>query len=177
MYTNQIMVADEAIMSKIYVVRGYKVMIDRDLAGLYGVETKRLKETVRRNLTRFPEDFMFQMSKAEFENWRTQFASSNSLKMGLRHLPYCFTEQGATMLSCILSSERAIKVNIQLIRIFSRMREALLTHKDILLQLEKIEQRLLGHDEQIQTIFHYLKQLIDPPQPARQRIGFRRNQE
>lgn len=172
-----IQVADKVIMNKIYVIRGHKVMIDRDLSELYGVETKRLKEAVRRHLSRFPEDFMFQMNRDEFENWRTQFASSNSLKMGLRHLPYCFTEQGATMLSCILSSERAIKVNIQLIRIFSRMRETLLTHKDILLQLEKIEERLSGHDGQIQTLFQYLKQLINPTQPARQRIGFRRNQE
>jgi len=177
MNTNDIMVADEVIMSKIYVVRGCKVMIDRDLAELYGVETKRLKEAVRRHLARFPEDFMFQMNKAEFENWRSHFLTSNSLKMGLRYLPYCFTEQGATMLSCILNSERAIKVNIQLIRIFTRMREMLLTHKDILLQLEKIEKRLSGQDEQIQTIFHYLKQLINPPQPPRQRIGFRRTNE
>ncbi len=174
---HEIQVADEVIMNKIYLIRNCKVMIDRDLAELYGVETKRMKESVRRHLLRFPEDFMFQMNKDEFENWRTQFASSNSLKMGLRHLPYCFTEQGVTMLSCILNSERAIKVNIQLIRIFSRMREMLLTHKDILLQLEKIEKRVSGHDEQIQTIFHYLKQLINPPQPARQRIGFRQNQE
>jgi phage regulator Rha-like protein len=177
MQKNDTLVADEVIMSQIYLIRGCKVMIDRDLAALYGVETKRLKEAVRRNFSRFPEDFMFQMDKAEFEQWRSQFLSSHSLRMGLRYLPYCFTEQGATMLSCILNSERAIKVNIQLIRIFTRMREMLLTHKDILLQLEKIEKRLSGHDEQIQTIFHYLKKLINPPQPPRQRIGFRRNDE
>lgn len=177
MHKNDTLVADEVIISQIYLIRGCKVMIDRDLAALYGVETKRLKEAVRRNFSRFPEDFMFQMDKTEFEQWRSQFLSSQSLKMGLRYLPYCFTEQGATMLSCILNSERAIKVNIQLIRIFTRMREMLLTHKDILLQLEKIEKRLSGHDEQIQTIFHYLKKLINPPQPPRQRIGFRRNDE
>lgn len=174
---HEIQVADEVIMSKIYRIRDCKVMIDRDLAELYGVETKRMKESVRRHLSRFPEDFMFRMDKDEFENWRTQFASSNSLKMGLRHLPYCFTEQGVTMLSCILNSERAIKVNIQLIRIFSRMREMLLTHKDILLQLERIEKRVSGHDEQIQTIFYYLKKMISPPQSPRQRIGFRPHDE
>lgn len=130
MQANETMIADEVIMSQIYLVRGYKVMIDRDLAALYGVETKRLKEAVRRNLSRFPEDFMFQMDKTEFEQWS-----------------------------------------------FTRMRGMLLTHKDILLQLEKIEKRLSGHDEQIQTIFHYLKKLINPPQPPRQRIGFRRNDE
>lgn len=177
MQKNDTLVADEVIMSQIYLIRGCKVMIDRDLAALYGVETKRLKEAVRRNFSRFPEDFMFQMDKTEFEQWRSQFLTSQSLKMGLRYLPYCFTEQGATMLSCILNSERAIKVNIQLIRIFTRMRDMLLTHKDILLQLEKIEQRLSDHDEQIETIFLYLKKLINPPQPPRQRIGFRRNDE
>lgn len=92
-------------------------------------------------------------------------------------MPMAFTEQGVTMLSCILNSERAIAVNIQVIRIFTRMREMLLTHKDILLQLEKIEQKLAGHDEQIEKVFLYLKQLLNPPQPPRQRIGFRRSNE
>jgi hypothetical protein len=140
-------VADEVIMNKIYLVRGQKVMIDRDLAELYGVETKRLKEAVRRNITRFPPDFLFEMDKDEFENWRTQNATSKEDKQGLRYAPFCFTEQGVTMLSCVLNSERAIAVNIQIIRIFTRMREMLLTHKDILLQLEKIERKLGQHDE------------------------------
>ncbi len=175
--TLKLSLADEAIMNKIYLVRSQKIMIDRDLAELYGVETKRLKEAVRRNRSRFPKDFMFEMNGKEFTNWRTQFASSNSDKLGLRYAPFCFTEQGVTMLSCILNSERAIRVNIQLIRIFSRMREMLLTHKDILLQLEKIEQKLSGHDGQIERIFLYIKQLLNPPQPARQRIGFRRSNE
>ena len=170
-------IADEIIINKIYLVRNQKVMLDRELAELYGVETKHLKQAVRRNIRRFPKDFMFQMTKIEFKNWRSQNVTSNSDKLGLRYAPFCFTEQGVTMLSCILNSKRAIAVNIQVIRIFTRMKEMLLTHKDILLQLEKIEQRLTGHDEQIELIFGYLKQLLHPPQSPRERIGFRRNNE
>jgi len=135
----ELMIPDELVMNRIYLVRGQKVMLDRDLAELYRVETKRLKEAVRRNITRFPDDFMFEMIPEELENWRTQFAISNSEKMGLRRPPFCFTEQGVAMLSSVLNSERAIRVNIQIIRVFTRMREMIMTHKDILLQLEKIE--------------------------------------
>jgi phage regulator Rha-like protein len=179
MATNKLklQLADEIVMNKIYLVRSQKVMIDRDLAELFGVETKHLKQAVRRNRSRFPKDFMFAMNKSELLNWRSQFVTSNSDKQGLRYAPFCFTEQGVTMLSCVLNSERAIAVNIQVIRIFTRMREMLLTHKDILLQLEKIEQKLAGHDGQIEEIFLYLKQLLNPPQPPRQRIGFRRSDE
>jgi phage regulator Rha-like protein len=164
-------------MNKIYVVGNKKVMIDRDLADLYGVETKRLKEAVRRNINRFPKDFMFEMNEDEFENWRTQFATSKSDRVGLRYAPFCFTEQGVTMAACILNSDRAIAVNIQIIRIFTKMREMLLTNKDIFLQLEKLEIKLAHHDKDIIIIFKYLKQLLNPPQPPRRRIGFRRNDE
>src|SRR5258706_13764772 len=129
-----LMIPDELVMNKIYIIRGQKVILDRDLAELYQVETKRLKEAVRRNIDRFPEDFMFEMTSEELENWRTQIASSNSEKMGLRHLPFCFTEQGVAMLSSVLNSETAIHVNIQIIRIFTKMRQVILEHKDILLQ-------------------------------------------
>ncbi|MES2372718.1 MAG: ORF6N domain-containing protein [Bacteroidota bacterium] len=173
----RLQLADEVIMNKIYLIRNQKVMLDRDIAELYGVETKHLKQTVRRNATRFPKDFMFVMSKAEFEDWRSQNVTSNSDKQGLRYAPFCFTEQGVTMVSCILNSKRAIAVNLQVIRIFTKMREMLLTHKDILLQLEKIENKLSGHDEQIARIFLYLKQLLNPPAVPRPRIGFRRNNE
>jgi len=168
---------DEVIMNKIYVVGNKKVMIDRDLADLYGVETKRLKEAVRRNINRFPKDFMFEMNEDEFGNWRTQFATSKSDRVGLRYAPFCFTEQGVTMAACILNSERAIAVNIQIIRIFTKMREMLLTNKDIFLQLEKLEIKLANHDKDILIIFKYLKQLLNPPEPTRRRIGFRRNDE
>ncbi|WP_198674052.1 ORF6N domain-containing protein [Chitinophaga alhagiae] len=170
-------VRDELIIDKIYLVRGQKIMIDRDLADLYGVETRALKQAVRRNITRFPEDFMFEMNKEEFENWRTQNASSKKDRQGLRYAPFCFTEQGVTMLSCILNSERAITVNIRLIRIFARMREALLAHKDILLKLEQLERKVTGHDEDIARIFECLKQLLQQPEQPRTRIGFRLTQE
>lgn len=170
----QPIIPDEIVMDKIYLIRGQKVMIDRDLAELYGVETKRLKEAVRRNINRFPEDFMFEMDEGELENWRSQIGISKSDRQGLRYTPFCFTEQGVTMLSCILNSERAIAVNIQIIRIFTRMREMLATHKDILLQLDRLERKMTQHDEDIQLIFQYLKQLLNPSQEPRKMIGFNR---
>ncbi|MDE3142683.1 MAG: ORF6N domain-containing protein [Bacteroidota bacterium] len=160
-------------MNKIYAIRGQKVMIDRDLAALYEVETRILKQAVRRNIDRFPKDFMFEMNKKEFENWRSHFVTSDEDKQGLRHAPFCFTEQGVTMLACTLNSKRAIEMNIQIIRIFTRMKEMLLTHKDILLQLQKIEKKLTAHDGDIQLIFEYLKKLLNPPQEPRKRIGFK----
>ena len=166
-----LLLPDEVVMNKIYMIRGVKIMLDKDLAELYQVETKRLKEAVRRKNNRFPEDFMFELSEDEFENLRSQFASSSW--GGLRYAPMAFTEQGVAMLSGVLNSKRAISVNIQIIRIFSRMRELLLTNKDILLQLEKLEHSLNKHDEQIQLIFKYLKNLLNPPQPQRRKIGFK----
>jgi len=150
---------DEAIINKIYVVRGKKVMIDRDLAELYGVETRVLNQAVRRNEKRFPEDFMFQMTKEEMQEWKSQIVISNSEKMGLRKPPLVFTEQGVAMLSSVLNSERAIMVNIQIMRVFTRMRELLETHKEILKKLEYLERKDIEHDEKIILIFEYLKQL------------------
>ncbi|MFH0867263.1 MAG: ORF6N domain-containing protein [Bacteroidota bacterium] len=167
--------SDDIITSRIFTIRGMKVMIDRDLAELYGVETKRLKEAVRRNSKRFPYDFMFEMSKEEFDIWRTQFATSNSDLMGLRHKPFCFTEQGVTMLSCILNSEQAIQVNIRIIRVFVKMRELAISHKDILLKLDELESKVSSHDEQILLIFEYLKKLITPETKTRKRVGYRIN--
>ncbi|MEO5998608.1 MAG: ORF6N domain-containing protein [Chitinophagaceae bacterium] len=171
-------VANEIIINKIYIVRKQKVMIDRDLAELYGVETKVLKQAVRRNMERFPKDFMFEMTKKEFKNWRSQFVTSNEgNKMGLRYAPFCFTEQGVTMLSCILNSERAVAVNIHVVRAFTKLREMIISHKDILLQLGRLEKKLSEHDGDIQLIFNALKQLINPPNPPRERIGFKQNNE
>ena len=172
-----LMIPDELVMNKIYIIRGQKIMLDRDLAELYQVETRVLNQAVRRNIDRFPKDFMFQLTEKEFENWKSQFVISNSEKMGLRKRPLAFTEQGVSMLSGVLNSETAIGVHIQIIRVFAKMRELLLTHKDILLQLEKIEKKLTSHDEDIQLIFQYLKQLLNPPQPPRRKIGFRRKGE
>jgi len=176
---DQLLLPDEVIMSKIYFIRGQKVMIDRDLAELYGVETKRLKEAVRRNVSRFPEDFMFEMTNEEFLNWRTQFATSNADKMGLRYVPFCFTEQGVTMLSCVLNSERAIQLNIQIIRIFTKIREVLTDKLSIKLDIEEIKKKLENHDKNIELLFSYLDELIEKqenPQP-RKRIGYRRKGE
>ena len=165
-------------MNKIFLIRSQKVMIDRDLAELYGVETKVLKQAVRRNMERFPEDFMFVMNKKEFTTWRSQIVTSNQGdRMGLRHAPFCFTEQGATMLSCILNSQRAITVNIQIIRIFTKLREMIVTHKDILLKLEQLEKKVTAHDEDMQAIFTALKQLLNPPTEPRPRVGYRRSND
>lgn len=171
-------IPDEAIINKIYLIRDQKVMIDRDLAELYGVETKRLKEAVRRNIERFPDDFMFVLADDEFQNWRTQFATSKSDMMGLRYNPFCFTEQGVTMLSCILNSQRAIDTNIRIIRVFTKMREMMMTNKDILLKLEQFEKHVVKNSEDIQLIFQALKQFLNLPQLPRRQIGFKRkNQE
>ena len=156
---SQLMIPDELIMNKIYLIRRRKVMFDMDLAELYGVETKQLKRAVRRNIERFPEDFMFELSKNELSNWRCQFGTSNREKMGIRIPPFAFTEQGVAMLSGVLNSKLAIKVNIQIIRIFTKMREMLLTNKEIIHKLDKMEKKLTEHDDKIMLIFEYLKQL------------------
>ena len=172
------MIPDELVVNKIYLIRGQKMMLDRDLAELYGVTTGNLNLAVRRNKDRFPDDFMFQLTKEEFQSLILQSAISKKQgRGGVRKLPYAFTEQGVSMLSGVLNSETAIRVHIQIIRVFAKMRELLLTHKDILLQLEKIEKKLSGHNEDIHLIFQYLKQLLNPPQPPRRKIGFRRKGE
>jgi phage regulator Rha-like protein len=167
---------NEVIIDKIYLIRGQKVMIDRDLAELYQVETKVLKQSIKRNISRFPEDFMFEMTKEELENWRSQFVTSNSDKMGLRYLPFAFTEQGVAMLSSVLNSERAIQMNIQIIRIFTKMKEMALTHSDILLKLESLEKQSSKHNQEIQYIFKALKQLVNSPkEEERIRIGYKKD--
>lgn len=148
-------------------------MLDRDLAALYDVETKVLKQAVKRNIERFPKDFMFELTKEELENWRSQFVTSNSEKMGLRYLPYCFTEQGVAMLSSVLNSSQAIEVNIRIIHIFTKMREALYSNKDILFKVSQLERSIHSHDKDIHLIFEALKQLLNPKQTPRKRIGFK----
>ena len=174
----EIAVPDELIMSKIYVVRGRKVMIDRDLAELYGVATKVLKQAVKRNLKRFPSDFMFEMSAKEMQNWRSQFVTSNSDKIGLRYAPYCFTEYGVLMLASVLNSERAILINIQIVRVFIKMREMLMENKEILNQLDQMQGKLAEHDEKIILVFEYINQLEQDKQLAadqqnRKKVGFK----
>jgi hypothetical protein len=169
--------ADDTILNKIYLIRSKKVMLDRDLAELYGVETRTLNQAVRRNKRRFPEDFMFQLTLKELENWKSQIVTSNKEKLGLRKPPLAFTEQGVAMLSSVLNSPTAIKVNIQIIRVFTRMRELLLSHKDILLKLEQLEKKVAKNSDDIHMIFTALKKLLIQPQEPRRRIGFRRADE
>jgi phage regulator Rha-like protein len=171
--TKNVAIPDEVVMNKIYLIRGQKVMLDRDLAELYGVETRVLKQAVRRNGERFPQDFMFEMNKEEFEQWRKENITEADDRQGLRYAPFCFTEQGVTMLSCVLNSKRAIEVNIQVIRIFTRLRELVLTHKDILLKLEQLERKAVKQDGEIKLIFDYLRELLNPPTEPMRKIGFK----
>lgn len=164
-------VIEEKIINKIYLIRGKKVMLDFELAEMYETETKQLKRQVRRNIDRFPDDFMFELTGKEFTDLRSQ--SGTSSWGGTRYNPMAFTEQGVAMLSSVLNSSTAIKVNIQIIRVFTKMKEMLLTNKDILLKLEQLENKVSGHDENIQMIFEALKQLLNPPQEPRKRIGFK----
>lgn len=160
---NTVLVPQELISTKIYLIRGKKVMLDRDLASLYGVETKQLKRQVKRNIERFPSDFMFELNAKEFEDWRCQIGTSNAedpTNKGLRYAPYAFTEQGVAQLSSVLNSERAIAVNIQIIRLFTQMRELVLTHQDILLRMEQLEKQVAGNQEDIESVFKALKHLL-----------------
>jgi len=150
-------IPDEIIMEKIYLIRSKKVMLDKDLAKLYNVDTKQLKRAVKRNIIRFPEDFMFTLNTKEFNNLRNQIVTSSW--GGTRYLPMAFTEYGVLMLASVLNSERAIQINIQIVRIFNKMRELLQTHKDILHKLEEIEKKYIDHDQKIMLIFEYLRQL------------------
>ena len=168
-------IPDEVVISKIFVVRNQQVMLDTDLAELYGVETRRLNEQVKRNIDRFPEDFMFQLTKDEFDNLKSQIATSSW--GGRRTLPYVFTEHGVLMLSSVLNSDRAIKINIQIMRIYTKIREMILTHKDILSKLEKVEEKMVNQDNQILVIFEYLKQFEQEKQiqlelQNRRKIGY-----
>jgi hypothetical protein len=164
--------AVEIIATKIFSVRSKKIMVDRDLASLYGVPTKRLNEQVKRNIKRFPEDFMFQLTKKEKERLVAICDRFATLKHSTS-LPYAFTEQGVAMLSSVLNSERAIQVNILIMRAFTKLRELLLTHKDLAIKLETLEKKYAEHDEKIQAIFSAIKQLLEPPaEEPKRRIGF-----
>jgi len=152
---------EEKILTRIYLIRNHKVMIDRDLASLYGVETRVLNQAVKRNIKRFPNDFMFQLSIQEFNKWKSQIVISNKEKMGLRKSPLAFTEQGIAMLSSVLNSETAKMVNIQIIRVFTKLRRMLESHDKILKRLEDLERTGTDHDKKIQLVFQYIKQIED----------------
>ncbi|MBL7899121.1 MAG: ORF6N domain-containing protein [Crocinitomicaceae bacterium] len=160
MKEEKLTVPDELLLTKIYLIRGQKVMIDRDLAELYGVQTKVLKQAVKRNIHRFPEDFMFELSDNEAEILRSQFVTSRLNWGGSRYLPMAFTEHGVLMLSSVLKSERAIEVNIRIMRLFTKMREMLMTHKDLQTELEEIRKKMSVQDEKIDLVFDYLTQFI-----------------
>lgn len=171
-----IKISDDLVMNKIYYIRNQKVMIDRDLAFLYGVETKQLKRQVKRNSERFPEDFMFELTDNEFENWRSQFGTSNlSDKMGLRYAPYVFTEQGIAMLSSVLNSQQAIAVNIQIIRIFTRIRQMLTDNTKLRIAIEEIRKKTDNNSKNIEVVFKYLDELLEKreSQKPRKAIGYK----
>ncbi len=167
------LIPQEFIENKIYLIRGEKVMLDRDLAELYGVSVKRLKEQVKRNLARFPADFMIKLNFKEFSNLRSQIATSSW--GGQRYLPYAFSENGVAMLSSVLNSERAILVNIQIMRTFTRIRKLLASHKEILRRLDQLETGQTRQSEQIVQIFQVIKNILDLPitlKRKNKKIGF-----
>lgn len=166
--------AEEMVMNQIYVIRNQKVMLDRDLAKLYGVETKVLKQQVRRNTDRFPEDFMFEMNEIESQNLRSQIVTSNW--GGNRYATMCFTEQGVAMLSSVLKSEQAIKVNIQIIRVFTKLRRFLLDNTEVQLEIEQIKKKLDNQGKNIELVFQYLDELIEKSEneKGREKIGYKK---
>ena len=159
----------ERIERAIYLIRGQKVMLDRDLAVLYGVETRALKQAVKRNEARFPADFMFVLSDEELSKWRSQFVTSNADRMGLRHAPMAFTEQGVAMLSSVVNSERAIAVNIAIMRTFVKLRQMLDSHAKLAKKLAGLEAK---YDEQFRVVFEVLNELMAAPEPKRRPIRF-----
>jgi phage regulator Rha-like protein len=167
-----------SIESNIFVISGKKVMLDRDLAELYGVETKNLNKAVKRNIDRFPEEFMFQLTQEEFDSLRFHFGTSKGGRGGTRYLPFAFTEYGVAMLSSVLSSEKAVQINILIIKAFIRMREVITQNKDLLKAIQQIERRLDTHDRQIQIAFAAIKSLMQPPAPqptvekSKKKMGF-----
>jgi hypothetical protein len=175
--------AVESISLSIAALRGQRVILDSDLAGLYGVETKRFNEQVKRNAARFPADFMFQLTAAEFESLRSQFATSNAGRGGRRYLPHAFTEHGAMMAAMVLNSPRAVEVSVYVVRAFVRLREAAVLHKDLADRLtsleEKTEALAMSHDtfsrntrNQLRQVFDALRELTIPPDPPARPIGF-----
>ena len=168
------LVLEEVIEPKIFMIRGHKVMLDRDLAELYGVKTMVLNQAVKRNISRFPQDFMFQLSKEELENWISQIVISNKEKMGIRRKPYVFTEQGVAMLSSVLNSERAIQVNIAIMRAFVKLKQILSMNKELAYKLAELEHKIEKHDGDIQAIFEAIRRLMAPtPIKPKPQIGFK----
>ena len=171
-----LVIPDEVVMNKIYLIRGHKVMLDRDLAELYGVKSIRLREQVKRNQERFPGNFMFQLTEREVVTMVSHFAIPSKQHLG-GYFPYAFTEHGVLMLANVLKSEQAITMSIRIIEIFVKLREALLAHKDILLKIEQLERKSVQFDGDIQMIFKYLRELLSPPSAPMRKIGFKQKRK
>ena len=173
--SQELIITEEFIVGKILLIRNKKVIIDDDLSKLYGVETKQLKRQVRRNLDRFPEDFMFELTRSEYEILRSQFGT---FKQGehSKYLPMAFTEQGVAMLSSVLNSPAAIKVNIEIIRVFTKIREVLTESLNVKLELEHIKKKLMNHDKNIELVFNYLDEMMEKQEPKseRNKIGYKK---
>ncbi|MTH17846.1 ORF6N domain-containing protein [Flavobacterium sp. LC2016-01] len=165
------LLSEETISNKIYFIRGQKIMLDSDLALLYDVETKRLNEQVKRNLSRFPEDFMFQLTENEYNSSRSQIATlKNGRGSNLKYLPYAFTEHGILMLSSILKSDKAIQTNIQIMRIFTKVRQMLLDTTEIKVDILQIQKKLENHDKNIELVFSYLDELTEKKENESERV-------
>ena len=173
---NSIDLSEELISNKIYFSRNQKVMFDRNLARLYGIETRVSKQAVRRNISRFPDDFMFELNKSEFENWRSQFVTSNSKKMSLRYLPMVFREHGVLMLSSVLNSDKSIQTNIQIMRIFTKVRQMLSDTSDLKIDILAKQKKLENYDKNIELVFSYLDELTDKKESEKPRttIGYKK---
>ncbi len=173
---DSLLIPEEVIKDKIYLLRGQKVMLDKDLAHLYGVKAIRLREQVKRNANRFPDRFMFQLTEDEVELMVSQNAIPSKQHLG-GSLPYAFTEHGVLMLANVLKSSRAIQMSVRIIDVFVKLRELLLSHKDILLKLEQFEKQLIRNSDDIQMIFDVIKELLNPLQEPRKQIGYKRKEE
>ena len=170
---NSIIIPNEKILDKIYLIRGHKVILDKDLAAFYGVETKVLKQAVRRNIEIFPEHFMFELNKVEFKNLRSQIVTSSLSWGGQRYLPMAFTEHGILQVASLLRSKKAKQISIRIIEIFVEMRNLISSNQDILLRLSKIEKHLPEHDDSIDSVMNYLRQFVKDQNQPRKEIGFK----
>ena len=175
--SDKLTIPDEVVISKIYYIRDQKVMLDSDLAELYEVETRVLNQQVKRNIDRFPDDFMFQLTEIEWETLKSQNATPSW--GGRRKLPYVFTEHGVLMLSSVLNSKKAIAVNIQIMRIFTKLREILTDNLNLKLEIEEIKKKLTNHSKNIELVFNYLDELIDKKEneKPRKEIGYKANRD
>ena len=172
---NGLTIPDELVMNKIYLIRNQKVMLDSDLAELYQVETKALNQQVKRNLKRFPADFMFQLTTNEWDVMRSQIVTASQNKRNINASPYVFTEQGVAMLSSVLKSDRAIEVNIQIMRIFTKIRQMLFDNTDLRLDIEKMKKKFDNQDKNMEIVFRYLDELLEKKENPieRNKIGYK----